>query len=74
MNEKVARNFFVQVLNAIMVCTEEGILHGDIREENVFIDRENLSVKRIDFGCSSHFTKEFYTHYEYVCTTRMEAD
>ena len=64
LKEEVARKFFVQILNAIMLCTEEGILHGDIKEENVLIHRENLSVKLIDFGCSSHFAQGFYTYYE----------
>ena len=64
LNEKVSRKIFIQILNAIMVCTEEGILHGDLKEENVLIHRENLSVKLIDFGCSSYFTQGFYRHYE----------
>ena len=64
LNEKVSRKIFVQILNAIMLCTEEGILHGDLKDENVLIHRENLSVKVIDFGSSSLFTEGFYTHYE----------
>ena len=49
---------------AIMhACAEEGVLHGDIKEENVPIHRENLRVKLINFGCSSHYTQGFYTHY-----------
>ena len=64
LNEKVSRKIFVQILNAIMLYAEEGILHGDLKEENVLIHRENLSVKLIDFGSSSHFTEGFYTHYE----------
>ena len=32
LNEKVARKFFAQILIAIILCTEEGILHGDIKE------------------------------------------
>ena len=47
-----------------MLCPEEGILHGDLTDENVLIHIENLSVKLIDFGSSSHFTQGFYTHYE----------
>ena len=64
LNETPARKIFVQILNGIKQCTEEGVLHGDIKEENGFIHRENFSVKLIDFGCSSHYTQGFYTHYE----------
>ena len=64
LNETTTRKIFVQILNGIMYCTEEGVLHGYIKEENVLIHRENLSVKYIDFGCSSHYTQGFYTHYE----------
>ena len=38
------------------------MLHGDIKEENILIHRKNLSVKLIDFGCSSY--TGIYTHYE----------
>ena len=50
LNEKVSRKIFIQILNAIMLCTEEGILHGDLKDENVLIHRENLTVKLINFG------------------------
>ena len=60
MNKCQERSLF----NAIMLCTEEGILHGNLKDENVLIHRENLSLKLIDFGSSSHFTEGFYTHYE----------
>ena len=33
LNEKVSRKIFIQILNTIMLCTEEGILHGDDLKE-----------------------------------------
>ena len=56
LNETPARKIFVQIRNGNMYYTEEGVLHGDIKEENVLIHRENLSVKLIDFECSSYYT------------------
>ena len=39
-----------QVLNTILLCHINGVLHRCIKDENVLIHRENLSVKLIDFG------------------------
>ena len=48
LNEKVARKSFVQILKAIMLCTEEGILHGDVHptlhRDFIHTMREGTSV------------------------------
>ena len=64
LNEKASRKIFIQILNAIMVCTEKGILHGDLKEENVLIHRENLSVKMIDFGSGTYHHNGLYNEFE----------
>ena len=50
LKESKAWMIFKQVLNTILLCHINGVLHRYIKDENALIHRENLSVKLIDFG------------------------
>lgn len=45
------RRLFLRVSRALQFCHSKGILHKDIKMQNVMV-RPNLSVKIIDFGYS----------------------
>lgn len=47
----LAREIFKQLGQAIEYCHEKGIIHSDIKPENVMIDNEN-NITLIDFGLS----------------------
>ena len=64
LTEMTAKIIFKQVLDATLVCVNEGVLHGDLKDENILIHKENLQIKLIDFGTSLHIKKGFYTEYE----------
>ena len=53
--ESVARNIFKQILEIVTLCKEEGIVHRDIKDENILFDEETQKVKLIDFGVSDIF-------------------
>mgnify|MGYP000886938424 CR=1 FL=1 len=58
LEELVARKILQQIANAIQYCHSRGVVHRDLKLENIlFKDVEDLSVKVIDFGISG------------VCTT-----
>ncbi|MBC2857061.1 protein kinase family protein [Cetobacterium sp. 2A] len=42
------RNIFLQLLNLISYLHENGVIHGDIKPENIIYDRNNIFL--IDFG------------------------
>lgn len=56
MNEMDARQIILQVVNSILYCHTRGIIHRDLKLENVifrdaaFDDHQDLFVKIIDFG------------------------
>eukprot|EP00041_Stephanoeca_diplocostata_P020062 m.440212 g.440212 ORF g.440212 m.440212 type:complete len:472 (-) comp21465_c0_seq6:183-1598(-) len=52
--EHEARKMFRQILSAVEYCHLHGIVHRDLKLENVVLD-ENRNVKVADFGLSTQF-------------------
>lgn len=52
--ENQARKFFIQLLSAVAYCHANGIVHRDLKIENVLIDG-NGDVKLVDFGLSNFY-------------------
>jgi calcium-dependent protein kinase len=49
----MARNIIKQIINAIEVCHQKGIIHRDLKLENVmFLDKNKTTIKVVDFGIS----------------------
>lgn len=50
LNEKESKHIFLQLVDAIKQCHSKGILHRDIKLNNVLLDGK--TVKLCDFGSS----------------------
>lgn len=50
MSEDMARIIMWQVVKAALHCRRNGVLHRDIKEDNILLNPETLEVKLIDFG------------------------
>lgn len=59
-NEKIASRIMKQIVNAVLYCHINGIVHRDIKSDNILFlhNRIDSPVKLIDFGISVKFEKE----------------
>ncbi|XP_076876197.1 uncharacterized protein LOC143525774 isoform X1 [Brachyhypopomus gauderio] len=61
--EPLARRIMRQVVQAVLHCRDRGVLHRDIKEENLLVNTDTLDVKLIDFGCGDLLTTGPYSHF-----------
>ena len=55
--EKLARNMFSDIVKTVQECRDNGVLHRDIKDENILVDLTTMKTKLIDFGSGC-----FYNH------------
>ncbi|KRW98473.1 Protein kinase-like domain [Pseudocohnilembus persalinus] len=54
LSEQVAREFFVQILDAVSYCHNEKLIHRDLKPENIILSQKGTNqIKIVDFGISS---------------------
>ncbi|CAM4730632.1 unnamed protein product [Leuciscus chuanchicus] len=61
--EDVASVIMQQATLAAQTCCQRGVLHRDIKLENLLINPDTLEVKLIDFGCGEILYNEGYTSF-----------
>lgn len=53
----------LQVVLAVRHCRDRGVLHRDVKAENLLVQTDNLRVKLIDFGCGDLLRESSYRDY-----------
>ncbi|XP_066561662.1 NUAK family SNF1-like kinase 1 isoform X2 [Amia ocellicauda] len=57
LGERETRHFFRQIVSAVHYCHKNGVVHRDLKLENVLLD-DNCNIKIADFGLSNLYHKD----------------
>ena len=70
LTEVQARNFFQQIVRIVMDCHHNGVVHRDLKDENLILNSTTGELKLIDFGSAAFLKQEEYTNF---CGTKVYA-
>lgn len=62
--ERLALRFFRQIVEALRFLHAHGVVHRDIKDENIVVDTRTLDVKIIDFGSGAPLKETPYSEFE----------
>merc|ERR1712227_340711 len=57
LSEKLGKTMFREIVSTVIQCRDSGVLHRDIKDENILVDLNTMKTKLIDFGSGC-----FYNH------------
>ena len=64
LEEPLAQKFFRQLVKTVLDCHQMGIIHRDIKDENILVNLTNLQLILIDFGAGTYTRNKSFTEFE----------
>ena len=67
LEESLARDFLQQVVDTILACHDRGVIHRDIKDENLLVTISRSSkpkIQLIDFGSGAHIRSQIYFDFD----------
>merc|ERR1711915_808087 len=58
LQESLAKEIFSQIVDTVSECHKKGVVHRDIKDENILIETKNFKTKLIDFGSGDILKKD----------------
>jgi len=62
--ETEARGFLRQIVQTVVGLHDAGVVHRDIKDENILVDLSSMQLKIIDFGSGAFLQNTPYAEFE----------
>ncbi|XP_073774347.1 serine/threonine-protein kinase pim-3-like isoform X2 [Danio rerio] len=63
LDERLAKKVLVQLIAALKHCESRGVLHRDVKPENLLISTDCQDIKLLDFGCGDLLKRSAYKYF-----------
>ncbi|XP_067225198.1 serine/threonine-protein kinase pim-2-like [Chanodichthys erythropterus] len=63
LDESLAKKVLVQLITALKHCERRGVLHRDVKPQNLLISTASHDIKLLDFGCGDLLKDSAYTSF-----------
>ena len=63
LDESSVKRIMYQLVTTVLKLRTAGIVHHDIKDENILINMETFQIKLIDFGCAKNYSTDVVSHF-----------